>query len=416
MIDIDKWQEIFATMRRHKLRTSLTAFGVFWGVFMLVALLGAGKGLENGVLTGFGQLKNAVFIATGSPTSLSHNGLSKGRSITFNDDDVDAIRQHISEVDLLIASNDLGPQFVERGARNDSYAVSGAQPEVLQLRSQKIEQGRFVNTLDLQERRKVAVIGTRVREILFAPEEDPLGHSIEIKGLFFVVVGVFAATGSTGFDERAAETIYIPNSTLRYTFNQVDRIGQLLLTPIAGVRAEVVERRVEALLKERHRIHPDDPSPIATFNVEERFERFQSLFTGITAFSWLVAVGTILAGVIGVGNIMLIVVNDRTREIGIRKAVGATPVSIVTMIVQESLVITGIAGYFGLVVGVFMLEGIGVVLEQSTDGGGFFTHPEINFETALIAMAVLVVTGALASLLPASKAASVDPVWALQDH
>jgi len=416
MIDIDKWQEIYATMRRHKLRTSLTAFGVFWGVFMLVALLGAGKGLENGMLSGFGGLKNAVFVATGSPTSLPYQGLSKGRSIKFNDDDIAAIRHNIAEVDLLIAGNDVGPQFVERGNKNDSYLVSGAQPELLQLRSQRIEEGRFVNVLDIRERRKVAVIGTRVREILFAPDEDPLGKSIEIKGIFFRVVGVFAATGSNNFDERAVETIYIPNSTLRYTFNQLDRIDQLLLTPVEGVRAEVVEQRVEALLKERHRVHPDDPSPIATFNVQERFEMFQALFTGIAAFSWLVAVGTILAGVIGVGNIMLIVVKDRTREIGIRKAVGATPLSIMTMIVQESLVITGFAGYAGLVAGVFALEGIAAVLEQATDGGGFFAHPEINFATALSAVAVLIIAGTLAALMPASRAARVDPVEALQDQ
>ncbi len=416
MIDIDKWQEIYGTLKRHKLRTSLTAFGVFWGVFMLVALLGAGKGLENGVLAGFGGLQNAVFISPGSATSLPYKGLSKGRTVKFNDDDLAAIRQNIDTVDLMIAGNELGPTFIERGTKNDSYSVSGEQPGLLQLRSQRIVEGRFINPLDMAERRKIAVIGTRVREVLFAADENPLGQQIQIKGIFFRVVGVFEATGSSGRDGRAAEHIYIPNSSLRYTFNQLDSIHQLLLTPIAGVRAEVIEQQVDKLLRERHRIHPDDPAPIATFNVQERFEEMQSLFTGMAAFSWLVAIGTILAGVIGVGNIMLIVVKERTKEIGIRKALGATPASIVSMIVQEALVITGVAGYFGLVFGVFMLEGIGAILEQVSDGGGFFENPEISFTTATIAIGFLVIAGALAAMMPASRAAKVDPILALQEE
>jgi len=416
MVDVDKWQEIHDTLKRHKLRSALTAFGVFWGIFMLVALLGAGKGLENGVLSGFGGMKNAVFISAGGPTSVPYQGLSKGRSINFNDDDIAAIRQHIDEVELLVAGNDMGSQFVERGTRNDSYLVSGVQPGLLQLRSEKLQQGRFVNSLDLRERRKVAVIGTRVKEVLFDPGENPLGQSIEIKGIFFTVVGVFASRARGNDSQRAAEQIYIPNSTLRYTFNQQDRIGRLIVTPESGGRAEVIEQRVKALLKERHRVHPQDPAPIATFNIQQRFERMQALFTGIAVFSWLVAVGTIIAGVIGVGNIMLIVVKERTKEIGIRKALGATPASIVAMIVQESLVITAVAGYGGLVVGVFLLEGIGAVLEGVTNGGGFFSHPEISFETAMTAIAVLIAAGVGAALLPASKAARIDPVLALQQE
>ena len=416
MLDIDKWQEIYGTVKRYKLRTALTAFGVFWGVFMLVALLGAGKGLQNGVLEGFGGLKNAVFIAPGGATSLPYRGLSKGRSIKFTDDDLAAIRQQVNNIDLLVAGNQLGQQFVERGEKNDSYAISGAPPETLALRGQRLLDGRFINPLDMRERRKVAVLGTRAREVLFAQGESPLGRQIQIKGIFFRVIGVFDAGRSGNFDQRAAETIYIPNSTLRYTFNQQDRIDQLLLTPVTGVRAEVIEQQVDMLLRERHQVHPNDPAPIATFNVQQRFENMQSLFAGMAAFSWLVAVGTIIAGVIGVGNIMLIVVKERTREIGIRKALGATPRSIVAMIVQESLVITGVAGYFGLVVGVFMLEGIGALLERATDGNGFFSNPEISFTTALLAIALLIVAGACASMMPASKAAKVDPVWALQEE
>jgi putative ABC transport system permease protein len=417
MIDIDKWQEIFASMRRYKARTFMTAFGVFWGIFMLVALLGAGKGLENGAVAGFGHLKNAVFVYTDSPTSLPYQGLSRGRVIKFQDEDVAAIRQNIAEVDILVVGNEAGSQFVQHGDSNSAFSVSGAQPALLRLRSQRLLLGRYINQFDLEQRRKVAVIGTRVREILFGPEIDPVGQSIEIRGMFFRVVGVFDVIGSSGgFDQRAAETIYIPNSTLRYTFNQADRISQIIVTPHPGFRAEAIEKQVDALLRQRHRVHPDDPAPIGTFNVQERFEEVEALFSGITVFSWLVATGTIIAGVIGVGNIMLIVVNDRTVEIGIRKSVGATPLSIVAMIIQESLLITGVAGYFGLVVGVFLLEGVGAVLEQATGGEGFFVNPEIDFNTALIAMSVLMFAGALAALLPASRAAQIDPVLALRDQ
>ena len=201
-----------------------------------------------------------------------------------------------------------------------------------------------------------------------------------------------------------------------HTFNQTDRINQIIATPNPGVRAEKIETEIDALLRERHRVHPEDSSAIGTFNVQERFEEAEALFAGIAAFSWLVAIGTIIAGVIGVGNIMLIVVKDRTREIGIRKSVGATPWSIVAMVVQEALLITVVAGYVGLVVGLLLLEAIGAVMEQNTGGGGFFVNPEIDFSIAVIAMGILVFSGAAAALMPALRAARVDPVTALRDE
>lgn len=412
MIDIDKWQEIFSTLQRHKLRTILTVFGVFWGIFMLVVLLGMSKGLENGILATFGNAQNTLLVFSGRPTSLAYEGLSTGRRVQFNEGDIEALRSQLTNIEWLFGRNYLGSQLVEYAGKRESYEVKGVAPQSLHLLSKQILQGRFIHSLDFTERRKVAVIGEGVAELLFALGSNVLGQSIRIHGIYFTVVGVYGDSDDSG----GVDDIYIPNSTLRYVFGQRDHIGSLVITGKSGVRMDAVEREVKRILKKRHRVHPDDPAPISSFNVQNRYEKFQALFTGIASFGWVVAIGTIISGVIGVGNIMLIVVKERTREIGIRKALGATPASIVGMIVQESLVLTAVSGYFGLVVGVFSLQGVAFLLEKNSGGGGFFSSPEISFDTAVIAILVLVVAGALAALLPASKAAGIDPVRALQDE
>lgn len=416
MIDIDKWQEIYMTVRRHKLRTGLTAFGVFWGVFMLVALLGAGKGLENGVKRTFERSENLVYVWTSGKTTLPYAGLSKGREIKLDDDDVKAITQSVDGVAAIAPSNFMGSQNVEHGDKNDVLQVTGEYPVLIKMQPFDIVEGRFIDEFDIRDLRKVAVIGSRVREVLFAPEENPIGQNIEINNVFFQVVGVFHSRRPGDDADRDGERIMIPNTTLRRVFNQGDRLHRLVLTPKPGVRSEVVEQRVNTLLRERHKIHPQDPSAIGTFNMQQEYEKVQGLFTGIKLFSWLVAIGTILAGAIGVGNIMLIVVKERTREIGIRKALGARPASIVLMIVQESIVITAVSGYAGLVVGVALLETINRALSKLGNDSKFFANPEISFDTAFVAICVLIAAGLLASLLPAAKAAAVDPIVALQEE
>ncbi len=416
MIDIDKWQEIFTTIRKHKLRTLLTAFGVFWGIFMLVVLLGASRGFRNGVESQFDVAKNAVFVWT-QRTSIPYKGLSPGRYVRLKTDDIEAIRQNIPEVDVVAPRNNLDGEFtVNRKTKYAAFEVFGDYPDFIKVEPKKIVSGRFINQIDIQEKRKIAVVGTKVVEELFEKGEEPLGQYISIKGIYFQIVGTFESNQK---GERAMEdqqTIFIPHPTMQQAFNQGNRVYWLGLVPQDGVASEVVETKVKALLMSRHNVAPDDLKAFGSNNVEREFEQVQGLFMGMDGFSWLVSIGTIIAGIVGVGNIMLIIVKERTKEIGIRKALGAQPWSIISMILQESLFITGVSGYFGLVVGVGLLEGLNYAMKKSDAESEFFANPEIDFGIALSAIILLVVAGALAGLIPATKAARVNPVVALKDE
>ncbi len=413
IFDLDSWQEIVNSLRRHKLRAVLTAFGVFWGIFMLINLMGVGKGLENGVNAQFGQLKNAVYIWAGRPTSIPYKGLTKGRYVRLNDDDIQAIRAQVKGIENIAPKNGRGSMFTSYKGKSDSFDISGIMP-IAQAAKYVLEEGRFLNELDIRNERKNIVIGKRVRDILFAQGDEAIGEFVTIMGIQFRVVGVMIPSATNEWAERDLSKIFLPHSTMRKTFNQKDIVHSALIIPKSGENAAAIERDILKLLQQRHRVHPDDKGVIGSHNVQKRYEEVLSLFKGIALFSWIVAIGTIIAGVIGVGNIMLISVKERTKEIGIRKALGATPRHIVGSILQESLMITCIAGYSGLVAGVLCIE----VVAKLVAGGdsGMFLNPEVDFSTALITIVVLLVSGTIASYLPARKAAMVDPVVALQDE
>jgi putative ABC transport system permease protein len=420
MIDVEKWQEIFNTLSRHKLRTALTAFGVFWGIFMLTVLLGAGKGLENGVEDGFPRVSNLVWLWSQGATQIPYEGMPIGRYVRFEPDDVAAIIKNVPSVGMIEGQNSVGvwggsPPYTVHKSKNGAFSVQGGFAGVERINSMKIVEGRTFNEIDVAERRKVALIGQRVRDQLFVPGEPVIGSSITINGISFDVIGVFKSQ-SNGQEQQEDERVYLPNDTLRYAFNQVGNIGSFVLLPKAGLHARVAEEDVKKFLAQRKKVSPDDKGVFGSFNLQNEYDKIQGLFTGIRVFSWVVAIGTILAGAIGVGNIMLIVVKERVREIGLRKALGATPASIVAMIMQESVFITAIAGYSGLVVGALLLEGVAKMLEANGGKAGFFGAPELEFKTALVALVVLVIAGVLASLMPAAKAAAVNPIVALQEE
>lgn len=414
MFDLDKWQEIYTTMRKHMLRTILTAFGVFWGIFMLVLLLGAGRGLENGVKNAFGNLaKNSMFI-WGRKTALPYKGIKAGKYVAFTNQDMESIKKEIPEIQYLAGGSSLtGDYTVSYKTSNGSFQVGGDMPEMNDIRGLEIPQGRFINQIDIKEKRKVAVLGPRVVEVLFG-KEKPIGKYIKIKGVFFLVVGVFYIESSEGRNE--VEKIYIPLTTLQHVFNSPNRIGSFSLAPYDGYDPEEVESKVKLLLANRHIVSPEDRSAINGWNSGRESKKIQGLFTGINMFVWFVSIGTIIAGIVGVGNIMLIIVKERTKEIGIRKALGATPGSIISMIVQESVVITSVSGYFGLVAGVAALELINYALSLAPKKNAFFDSPEIDINIALIATVILVVTGALAGLFPAMRAANINPIEALKEE
>lgn len=411
MFDLDKWQEILGTMRRNKLRTFLTAFGVFWGIFMLVLLLGAGKGIENGIWKEFGGgAMNSLFVGTGK-TSLPWQGMKPGREIKFANDDLAAIRQQVDGVEILASRNRLyGEYTIVNGTKNGSYQVFGANSEFFQLNGEKLGRGRMLNPLDGIERRKVIVLGEKVHKVLFG-DSLGIGKFVQVKGVFFKVVGTFTSTANNGRNEERA---YVPFTTFQTTFNQYNQVQNIVMSSRKGTPVKELEEQVRRLMSVRHKFDPADKQAIYLENNEEEVARFEGLFTGIKLFVSVIGVLTLVAGVVGVSNIMLIIVQERTREIGVRKALGATPISIISMIVQESVVITSVSGYLGLLGGVALLDAMRYALEQAGGTTSYFDHPEVNIGVALSATALLVVAGAVAGLIPAMKAANVKPIEALR--
>jgi putative ABC transport system permease protein len=411
VFDLDKWQEILGTMRRNKLRTFLTSFGVFWGIFMLVLLLGAGNGMKNGVLNEFGSgAKNSLFIS-GGKTSLPWQGLKPGREIKLTNLDMVAIKRQIDGVELEAPRNRLGGEYtIMNGTKNGSYQVFGTTNEYFQLNGEKLTAGRLLNPLDVLEQRKVIIMGEKVRKVLFN-EAPALGQYVQVKGVFFRVVGIFTTTQNQGRNEERA---YVPFSTFQTTFNQYNQVQRLGLSTQAGLRVKDLEAQVRQLLARRHQFDPADKQALDMRNNEEEMARFNGLFTGIQVFVSIIGVLTLVAGVVGVSNIMLIIVQERTREIGVRKALGATPGSVVSMIVQESVVITSLSGSLGLLAGVALLDAARYGIEASGAQLPYFDRPGVNGAVAVSAIVLLVVAGALAGLVPATKAARVKPIEALQ--
>lgn len=418
MFELDKWQEIWGTITRNKLRTFLTMFGVFWGIFMLMIMLGSGKGLENGVMYGFnGLAKNAVFV-WGQNTTMPYGGLLPGRNVEMNNSDVLAIRAGVKNLGILSPRNQLGGwrggNLVTRKGKTSPFTIYGDYPEIAQIQAFRINQGRFLNPFDIKENRKVAVIGENVSKILFDSTEKPIGDYIYIKGVYFQVIGTFKTLQTGGDAERESNSIYVPFTTFQKAFNYGDDVSWFCMTPKEGYSAEALENEVKAVLRSRLRVHPEDNNAIGAWNTEKEFNKLSGLFTGISAFVWVVGIGTLLAGIIGVSNIMLIVVKERTREIGIRKALGATPWSIVSLILQESVVITLLAGYTGLVLGIGLMEGLNFLLQGQE--AEMFRRPEIDLQVAFASLVFIVFGGLLAGLIPARKAAAITPIEALRNE
>ena len=416
MFDYDKWQEILNTIMKHKLRTFLTALGVFWGIFMLVLLMGAGKGLENGVTGLFGgHAKNSLYVWT-NRTSKAYNGLPPGRFNRFTNEDVRALQTNFGDK-IAYMSNRLHITSGEviNGERKGAFEVRGDTPDLLNIDAIELSEGRFLNQFDMEERRKVVVIGKRVAEVLFKKDETKIGESIEINGTDYMVVGIFESNRRGSQAANDEKEIVMPLTTAQRVSNRPNRIHWFVCAMHPNVRVSEVENDIKALLKQRHNIAPDDPQGIGSENVEEEFREVQSLFNGIKFIVWFVGIGSLIAGIIGVGNIMLIVVKERTKEIGIRKAMGATPRSIISMILLESVFITTIAGYAGLA----FSTGIVALMNLAVGDGGdieFYTNPEVDFRVGIAALIILVISGALIGLIPAMHAARINPVEALKDE
>jgi putative ABC transport system permease protein len=407
---IDRWQEIYSTVRRNKLRTFLTALSVAWGIFMLVILLGAGSGLQNSVEYKFrDDAVNSIWLY-GGKTTIPHAGLPPGRKITFKNGDFDAIKRDIAAVEHITGRYTMRDAMISYRDQAASFQVRSCHPDHLYLENTIIIEGRFLNDLDLAERRKVTVIGTEVRDFLFKNGEQPMGKQIEIGGISYRVIGVFEDEGG----ERELRKVYIPITTAQRAYGGGEDIHQIMFTlgdaNVADSRR--VEGQVRSLLAARHKFSPDDKRALRVRNNLENFAEINEVFTYIRIFVWIVGIGTIIAGIVGVSNIMLISVKERTREIGLRKALGATPGSLIALILEESILLTAVAGYCGVVAGVGVLE----LFNRFVPENEYLRNPQVDLGVVVWATVLLVFFGALAGFWPARRAARVNPIEALRDE
>jgi|APHig6443718053_1056840.scaffolds.fasta_scaffold03661_2 putative ABC transport system permease protein len=418
MFDLDRWTEIYQTLAKNKLRTALTAFGVFWGIFMLIIMLGAGRGLKNGVQKGMGDMAtNSMFMWT-QRTSMPYKGFPRGRFYNFNNEDTRAMLQQIPEISQIAPriqgyAQD-GNNNVVRNERTGAYTIQGDMPAYNIIDPVKVTKGRFLNPNDVNLNRKVAVLGKKVVADLYKADEDPINSYIRLQGVYFQVIGVFESRKNDNQAEYDNQNIIIPFTTLQKTYNYGDAVGWYSITAKKGIPVSQMEAKIKQFLMKRHDIHPEDIRAIGSWNVEKEFTKMNNLFTGIAGLIWIVGIGTLLAGVIGISNIMLVVVRERTKEIGIQRAIGARPAVIIGQILTESTILTLIAGYGGLVAGVAIVEMVNYFLSMSGGSTGMFANPEVDFSIAVTALFIIVLCGLLAGIIPARKAIKIKPIEALR--
>lgn len=409
MFETELFREILDTIRKNKLRTFLTAFSVAWGIFILIILLGTGNGLRNGVKHAFSRdAVNAIWVSGGN-TTMPHAGMQPGRRIQLSIEDSSLLTsipdaEHFSPRQNMWSLS----QFTYKNKFGTDFGVRGVGPEMVIGENLQIVAGRFVNERDIAEFRKTACIGRPMQAELFEGK-DPIGEWFEINDVSFQVVGVFSDAQES--DERRA---YIPYSTASKAFGYARGIDQFVFTIDQSSQAEAtaLEGLIRQRFAEQYRFNPADLRAIWVRNSYEEYSKVMGLINGIRIFIWMIGIGTILAGVVGVSNIMMITVKERTREIGIRKAIGATPWNVVSMVLFESVLITTFAGYFGMMAGIFLLE----ALSGQLPAADYFRNPEVDLQTALACTAVLVIAGTVAGFFPARKAASIPPIEALRDE
>ena len=420
IFDIDRWVEIWVTITRNKTRSLLTGFGVFWGILMLVILLGSGNGFKNGVLKNVdGFSTNSAFFfseRTGEP----YKGYKKGRYWQMRNRDLETIRQRVKGVRYLspMIMQWGGQNNVVRGQKAGTYNVRGVYSEYFNIETQHILAGRLLNEIDMIEKRKVCLIGNIVREVLFAPDEDPIGQYIRVNGIYYQVVGVIKPKPRAQIGGRTEESVMIPFKTLQQASNQGDKFWFLCATADDGYTCDKMVEDIKTVLRSQNEISPTDEHAISSFTIAKQFETFDMLFTGINILVWLVGIGTLLAGIIGVSNIMMVTVRERTREIGVRRAIGAKPFDIISQIMSESLLLTSLAGLIGLSVGVFLLDVVNNAMASDGDVSNdtFFSNPEIHIGTAVAATVILLFSGLLAGLIPAWRAMQIKAIDAIREE
>lgn len=417
MIDFDKWQEIWHTITANKMRSIMTGFGVFWGIFMLVILIGLGNALEGGIMKNVeGFASNSCFFFT-NLTSEPYKGFKKGRSWNMNNRDIELIKKKSKALEnispMLFGAS--SAKNVVIGRKSTSAQIIGVYPENFKIQTQTVLKGRLFNNMDVTDIRKVALIGKIVEESLFDKNENPIGAYIRINGIYFQVVGVIRPISKIPIGGNPETSVYIPFSTMQKAFNQGDIIHFLGATTKADYPVSVLEDEIKSILKSNHDVAPNDEKAIRSFNIEKEFQTFSNLFLGINILMWIVGLGSLFSGIVGVSNIMLVTVRERTREIGVRRALGAKPFTILMQIMNESFILTFAAGFLGLFLGVGVLELASTIMRSMT-GDMPFIPPFISFGVGIVSMLILVFSGLLAGLIPAMRALSIKPIDAIRDE
>ncbi|GHT66277.1 ABC transporter ATP-binding protein [Bacteroidia bacterium] len=417
LFDLDRFQEIWQTITRNKVRSFLTGFGVFWGIFMLVIMMGAGHGLERGMLKGIdGFATNSCFMGS-STTSLPYKGFQKGRNWNIHNRDLDILMKSVPEIECLspMLWGQRSTNNVVYRDNSGSYNVRGLHSNYIEIEQQRMEYGRFINEIDIVQARKVCVIGTTVYEELFPTKGNPLGQYIRVNGIYYQVIGVSSGVANISIGGRSEESVVIPFTTMQQVNNQGDIIHMLAASTLPDVSVKGVQEKIETVLKANNRISPDDKQALWGFNLQDQFNMFKYLFLGISFVIWIVGSGTLVAGIVGVSNILTVTIKERTKEIGIRRALGAKPGTIMGQIIWEGLVLTAISGLLGLCFGVLCLNLANTYwLENAEDV--FLSDPMISFGAAIASVIILLAFGLIAGSLPARRALRIKAIEAIREE
>ena len=408
LFDIDTWQELKESLTKNKLRTVITMIGVWWGILLLIGLLGSAKGIENKFSVQFGDYAtNSVFI-WGQSTSMAFKGYQEGRFPRLKFSHLEKIKNQVRGIKFLLPRNARDAQVV-RGVQYASFTMSGDFPLLDQIQKKNLIAGRFINQSDIDESKKIAVISDDVFKQLFDAEEEAIGDFIKINEISYKVVGVFEQ-GDFDFGGQ----LHIPFTTFQKVYNQGDNIGWITVTGEDGFNIRQVEKDVKLVLKNLNYVHPDDNRAFGSFNLGELFERFEGFLMGMQFLTWFVGIATLIAGVFAIGNILLITVKERTKEIGIRRAIGATPFEIKRQIVIESIFLTIIAGIFGIISGGWILIAMDSAYGSGPDS--VLINASVPIIVVFISVIILVVFGTLIGLIPANRATSIKPIDALREE
>lgn len=424
MFDRDRWQEIFNAIKKNKLRSALTAFGVFWAIFMLVVMTGSGNGLKNGVTAGVKDFATNSAFMWAENTTIAYEGFKRGRSWQIDNDDIIEIIEQVPEIGVIsprLSGWDLrGGENIVRGKRSAAFNVMGDYPTYKLIDPCTMPYGRYINEEDIRLKRKVCIIGEKVYEVMFDEGEDPVGKYLRVNGVYFMVVGVFKSNNpNINIGSNKKETIYLPFTSMQQTFNYGNQVHYFGLTAKPRVKVSTVIDKIKPILQKNHKLSPDDEETIGKIDIENEIKTMFYIFLGIDILIWVVGIGTLIAGAVGVSNIMLVIVKERTKEIGIQRAIGARPRVIVSQLLTESVFLTTLAGFIGLALGTFVLHlvdmGIDASMAAATeDTEIFFLNPQVGLPLALAALTLLIMVGLVAGFIPAMKAIKIKPIEALR--